>query len=135
MSNSTLYPWCIIALGFLGISITGCAEISNPPLIFGQSHTVGITVSASAPDQGGELTIGYKDRNFAIIPVTVKQGDGNSTQIKATATANHQDALSVLGQFEVNTKVTGPEASLGKFFATGIAANKLADGFQAKLSK
>ena len=125
----------LCVFGILTLVLSSCSEITNPPLLFGQSHTVGISVSVTAPDQGGEITIGYKDRNFAIVPVTVKQADGNSTQIKSTATAGHQDALSVLGQFEVSAKASGPEASLGKFFATGNAANKLADGFKAKLSK
>ena len=114
---------------------SSCADIKNPPLLFGQTQSVGISVSASAPDQGGELTIGYKDRNFAVIPVTVAQKDGASTQIKSTAGNEHQDALSVLGQFEVSASAPEGAASLGKFFATGNAANKLADGFKDKLKK
>ncbi len=111
----------------------GCGEWKNPPLLFGQSQSVGITISGSTTDQGAELTLGYRDRNFAIIPVTVRHGSGDSTQIIADAGAGFQDALSVIGQFEVNAKAQTPEVSLGKFFATGIAAQKLADGFAAKL--
>jgi len=114
----------------------GCAT-SNPsmPLIFGQSHTVGLSIAGSATDQGADLTLGYKDKNIAIVPVTVKQSDGNSTQIKASATKDHLDALSVLGQFELNSSATQANVGLGKFFATGMAAKTLADGFKAKLSK
>ncbi len=122
---------------FLLIAIalcTGCTTIQNPPLLFGQSHSVGIVIGGSAADNGAELTLGYKDRDIAIVPVTVKQQNGDSTQIKGTATAEFQDALSVLGQFEVHAKATRAEASLGKFFATGVAAKKLADGFAAKLA-
>ena len=45
------------------------------------------------------------------------------------------NSLSVLGQFEVDAQAAGPKVGLGKFFATGLAADKLADGFSAKLSK
>lgn len=112
---------------------TACTTIQNPPLLFGQSHSVGIVIGGSAADNGAELTLGYKDRDIAIVPVTVKQQNGDSTQIKGTASAGFQDALSVLGQFEVHAKATQAEASLGKFFATGLAAKRLADGFAAKL--
>ncbi len=124
--------------GIFGLAVTAlctaCTTIQNPPLLFGQSHSVGIVIGGSAADNGAELTLGYKDRNIAIVPVTVKQQNGDSTQIKGTASAGFQDALSVLGQFEVNAKATQVETSLGKFFATGLAAKRLADGFAAKLA-
>ena len=128
--NKFLY-FSIILVMFL--SVAGCASKQNLPLVFGQAHTVGISMSSTVSQQGGEFTLGYKDWDFAIVPVTIGQGDGTNTQIKAVATEQHQDALSVLGQFNVETK--GSEVGLGKFFATGMAASKLADGFKAKLSK
>lgn len=115
------------------ILLTGCASTSNMPLIFGQSQTLGITIGGSANDQGAEFTLGYKDKNFAVVPVTVKQNSGDSTQIRSQATPGHEDALSVLGQFEVNSSTNSANVGLGKFFATGMAAKKLADGFCAKL--
>ena len=96
------------------------------------------TVVRTATDAGPvncRLTLGYKDRNFAIIPVTVKQAGGDSTQVSAKAGDNFEDALSVLGQFEVNAKAANTGVSLGKFFATGVAAQKLSDGFASKLGK
>ncbi len=128
--NKFLY-FSIILVMFL--SIAGCATKQNLPLVFGQAHTVGISMSSNISQQGGEFTLGYKDWNFAIVPVTVSQADGGNTQIKAVATEQHQDALSVLGQFDVKAKEG--DVALGKFFATGMAASKLADGFKAKLSK
>jgi hypothetical protein len=117
------------------IILPGCAAYNNSPLIFGQAHIVGISISGSAPEQKGEFVLGYKDADIAIVPVSVRQQNGDSTQLKATATKDHQDALSVLGQFSVNatSEVKTTSVGLGKFFATGMAAKKLADGFAAKL--
>ena len=129
-ANTTTRAMLLCISVFLFVS---CSQSENAPLLFGQSQSVGISISASAPDQGGEVTIGYKDKNFAIVPVTVSQKDDGNTQIKSTSTAEYQDALSVLGQFEVSAKATEAEASLGKFFATGTAAKLLAEGFKKKL--
>lgn len=100
----------------------------DTPLVFGQALTVGITIAGTVPDQGGELTLGYKEKSIAVVPVqpSSKAPDANGT---------HEDALSVLGQFEVEAKAGSPSVSLGRFFATGLAAKTLADGFKAQLSK
>lgn len=117
------------------ILLAGCSTVGNMPLMFGQSQTVGLSISGSTTDQGAEFTLGYKDRDIAIVPVTVKQGNGDSTLVKSTV-ASSQDAMSVLGQFEVNsgTNVSNANVGLGKFFATGVAAQQLATGFKKKLS-
>lgn len=120
-------------LAITAIYLSGCASSQNMPLLFGQSQTVGITVGGSATDQGAEFTLGYKDKNFAVVPVTVKQNSGDSTQVRAQASAGYEDALSVLGQFEVTSSTNSANVGLGKFFATGNAAKTLADGFSAKL--
>jgi len=114
--------------------LTGCVTPKNMPLVFGQSHTVGISINGSATDQGAELTLGYKDRDIAIVPVTIQQADQNNIQLSATTTGD-TDAFSVLGQFEVNSRAGQPEAGLGKFFATGIAARRLADGFASRMGE
>ena len=122
----------------------GCADQQYTPLIFGQSDTLGISISASATEQGAELTLGYKGRNIAIIPVTVKQADGTVTNVSATRTGGSDgefvDALSVFGQFEAaasggtaTESQPAVQASLGKFFATGLAAMNISDGFRQKL--
>ena len=132
------------ALGAL--LIDGCASQSNLPLIFGQSHTVGISIDGNATEGGAGLTIGYKDRDIAIVPVTVQQANEERTQLEATVAKGYskdqqiagqdKDAFSVLGQFELNTE-TGSQAKvgLGKFFATGLAARRLADGFACTMNE
>ncbi len=118
------------------LSVAGCATKQNLPLVFGQSQTVGISMSSNVTQQGGEFTLGYKDWNFAIVPVVVNQENVANPLIMSTATDGFQDALSVLGQFDVKAKGGAQsEVGLGKFFATGMAAVKLAEGFATKLGK
>jgi hypothetical protein len=124
----------------------GCADQQYMPLVFGQSDTLGISISGSTTEQGAELTLGYKGRNIAIIPVIVKQADGTLINVFATRkgaeNGDFADVLSVFGQFEAAASggtATGTQpavqASLGKFFATGLAALNISDGFAKKLAK
>ena len=134
---------CAIIL--LGLTLGGCGNLEGANLIFGQKHTVGLTIAAATTDQSAELTLGYKDQNFAIVPVAVRNNDGSIEHITSISTGPQdqpfEDALSVLGQFELKAGTTGsagsdaaasgtgPNVGLGKFFATGLAARKLAQGF------
>lgn len=122
------YKHRLVLVTLITIAVGGCATNENVLLIFGQTHTVGISMGGSATEQGADFTLGYKDRNFALVPVTVGE---DQVPVTASAGENHIDALSVLGQFSV-TK-TGNDIGLGKFFATGIAAKTLADGFSCKM--
>jgi hypothetical protein len=121
-------------------ALSGCS--SSPSLVFGQSHTVGITMGGAASEAGAELSIGYKDRDIAVVPVAIVAKDGTlnkdgmvSSQVSSENTDGYDtDSLSVLGQFQVDANTKDGTAGLGKFFATGLAAQKLADGFSCKLS-
>lgn len=115
------------------VSLNGCMTSSrNLPLVFGQSHTVGISMGAGAAEQGGDLVLGYKDKNIAIVPVALDQGDG-SYAYAGSNSGGFEDSFSVLGQFEVTAEGQATKAGLGKFFATGAAAKALADGFSAQM--
>lgn len=128
-----------IALGIAGISVAACTN--NNHLIFGQNHVIGFELAGPSPEQaGGALTLAYKDRNIAIVPVTVRHDNGHYMPvggINAEKTPNSvSDAYSVLGQFEFSGGNEGKtRVGLGKFFATGIAAQKLAEGFAGHLTK
>ncbi|HEX6998421.1 MAG TPA: hypothetical protein VF322_09765 [Gammaproteobacteria bacterium] len=124
----------------------GCAQPEVTPLLFGQSHTVGITIGGNATEGGAELVIGYKDRDIAVVPVTMLQEDGTRAQLEAEVAKGFdadkqvigadKDAFSVLGQFNVRARgATDTDAGLGKFFATGIAARRLADGFACSMGQ
>ena len=127
-----------ILLVSLCVSVDACAPGTNTPLLFGQTQTLGVAINGSTVQQGAELTLGYRDLDIAIVPVTVTQQTGAVTQIKSTADPDpnqkFEDALSVLGQFEASTSASAPQVGLGKFFATGSAAKVLADGFAKKLA-
>lgn len=128
-------PSTLLALAVAHLA--GCAQMpKNMPLLFGQSQTVGISIGGSASDQGAEFVLGYKDKNVALVPVS--SGDDAQARIEATidqanAHTSH-DALSVFGQFEATARGSNREVELGKFFATGVAAQELAAGFRSCLT-
>lgn len=134
----------LIALPFAAV-LAGCATDfpKNMPLVFGESITVGIGIGATAADQGADFTLGFKSRDVAVIPVVAYDSAGNPVRLQATvsdvtpaqgaaaqggATIN-RDSFSVLGQFGSTTDGSGRRVGLGKFFATGAAAQQLSAGF------
>ncbi|MBI3528378.1 MAG: hypothetical protein HY067_10460 [Betaproteobacteria bacterium] len=128
------------ALCAMAMLVPGCATNGDVPLIFVQSNTAGIDIGTSASSQGADFVLGYKGSDFAIVPVTVVQGDGSTEKIEASMEKNgekHSDALSVFGQFSINSNnnAKSPKSGLGRFFATGQAAKKLSDGYAYKLGK
>jgi len=121
-------------------ALVGCMNTDATFLVFGQQQTVGIAIGGSTTDQGAELSLGYRDRNIAVIPVAINPMGSNTTHAVESVGTDEcgnrfTDSHSVLGQFEVNTKAgTGAaEVGLGKFFATGLAARVLAEGFADRL--
>lgn len=126
-----------LILGAAAVAAAGCSTPGQTMLVFGQTQTVGISIGGTVSDQGVSFTLGYQDKNFAIVPATVAQADGSSTQVLSTVGKDGKagnDALSVLGQFEVRSSTETADVGLGKFFATGLAAQKLADGFRDKIA-
>lgn len=119
--------------GLICLLTAGCNTTASPPLVFVQTQTLGITANASGGQATPELTLGYRDLDIALVPV-----DANGTPIGSVQPGSggqFHDALSVIGQFNATaTAGTSPNANLGKFFATGSAAQKMAEGFKAQLS-
>jgi hypothetical protein len=125
----------VIGAGF-GAALAACSPTTNTPLFFAQTHTFGVGIHGSPTQQSADLTLGYRDLDVAIVPVSVTDGAGQVVPLISTAGGgNSRNALSVLGQFNANAATNTPTVSLGTFFATGLAADKLADGFSDKLSK
>lgn len=127
----------ILALA-IPAALAGCAS-TNMPLVFGESITVGIGISATTGDQGADFTLGYKSRDVAIIPVSVLKTDGSVEKLQANVSntdapaGSSLDAYSVIGQFEAKTGQQGHQVDLGKFFATGVAAQVLSEGFRMQM--
>jgi len=116
--------------------LAGCttAEDGNLPLVFGRTQNLGVNLSGSVPEQGGGLSLGFTDRNIAVVPTLDREG--RPLLSRGGSAGNERpskDALSVLGQFQASADQSGMKASLGTFFATGSAATLLAEGFSAQM--
>lgn len=142
MKFNTITSVTIIALS---LTITACTTIpNNMPLVFGEDISLGISMGGSTTSQGAELTLGFKSKDVAIIPVvaasgtdlTKIQGEVNNmgTPSGVPYASTQKDAYSVLGQFGTTTDNNGKRIGIGKFFATGRAATSLADGFSKALA-
>ncbi|MCR9070091.1 MAG: hypothetical protein NXI18_00065 [Alphaproteobacteria bacterium] len=133
----------IIAVAALNcLVLAACGNVNGADLIFGQQEAVGLTISGSAPQQGGGLTLGYHSLDIAVVPVVVETPDGAKVVKGETKSLDDQgdsagglsDALSTIGQFDLDTGTAGTvSAGLQKFFATGNAAQILAQGFAEKM--
>lgn len=149
-----------IILTCLCPALLGCNTPDNTPLVFLQTTTVGISVGTAASQGSPDLSLGYRDVDLAIVPVIAggkkvrgeapvgaadKPIDSSEGALMVSQPTNPQgkkvkysDALSVFGQFQVDTGAGAaagtPTVGLGKFFATGLAARHLAAGYQCKLS-
>lgn len=109
-------------------------------VVFAQAHTVGISVSQSQTAPTPEFVLGYKDANVALLPTAIRDRNGNPTEIGGVSRSDGQEfseTFSVFGQFRANTsknETGSPTVGLGKFFATGLAAQKLAAGFACSVT-
>ncbi|MEM9010727.1 MAG: hypothetical protein AAGE18_05825 [Pseudomonadota bacterium] len=129
-------------LGGLGLCLSACGSTNEAaPLVFGQAVNAGIVVAQSATSQNPELTVGLRMADIAVVPTIVPgsigvAGDdpgGAARKIYATGSDDGesgppQDALSTFGSFSGDTS-TG-QVQLGVFFATGVAAQRLSEGFR-----
>ena len=121
-------------LGCVGGCVTAAALLSgcntiDPPLIFGKMDTFGLSASATAPDQGGTVTLGYRSAKLAIVPVTAHNANGNVEVLRESRTGNVSGtgAFSTFAHFEASANVRGGVgACLGDTFATGLAAQVVA---------
>ncbi|WP_422021654.1 hypothetical protein [Pyruvatibacter mobilis] len=151
------------ALSLATLPLAGCGNVDSANLLFYQQQNVGLNIGVNPTTQSANLNLGFDDQNYAIVPVAVKQADGNYLTLKSEQPAektkgNHIDSLSVLGQFGLNSGVganaqavktntesnadgakndaqdgTNVGVALTKFFATGSAARNLSQGYMDKL--
>lgn len=130
--------------------LCGCTPPESSPLVFTQGVTVGINVGSSATNPSvPELAVGLKQANAAVVPTVIPKDvplgfkdnrriAGHGGQISSNLPGASEplegleDALSTFGSFSGQTQVN--EVNLGVFFATGVAAQNLADGFRCAAS-
>ena len=73
---------------------------SGSPLIFGEAVNFGVTANVGPDSQGFDFTLGYKDKNLAIVPVAIVTDDKVRKILSHhTKCTKRHDALSVFGQF------------------------------------
>jgi hypothetical protein len=115
--------------------LAGCASGNGEaPLVFGTTNVYGVSIGGNVAETGAEFLVGYKGFDLAIIPVSVG-APGGEHFIGAKSPEGHRDSYSVIGQFsaEAGSRAGGANAGLGKFFATGVAAQNIAFGFAKKM--
>jgi hypothetical protein len=113
---------------------TKCPELPKPRLsgnkrimFFGTGSVIGLKVrwAGNAPES---VTLGYKRKEFSTLPIgRIAQPDGTGT---SGAAAGEDSYGSVLASLDMGTQVVAPinpKLSLGQFFATGDAAENLAN--------
>lgn len=117
----------ISAICLSSFVLAGCAAYdSNPPLVFGKVDRLGISASATTADQGGDLNVGFKSAKIAVVPVTVTHADGSVEKLIVNRGGGNSGAFSTFAHFEATASATGPGACLGDTFATGLAAQAIA---------
>jgi hypothetical protein len=118
-------------------ALAGCAA-TNPPLMFGDSTTIGLRLGNDTTSAGGSVSFGYKAQSIALVPVSLLDEHGDVELLKAGDSGAMTDALSVFASFTASAPPAGAAASapamaqsavhLGQLFSTGIASQSLAEG-------
>lgn len=82
----------------------------NPALlIFAQQQMKALAIDGSALESGLKLTLGARDRSFAVIPVIGRDAEGNFVSLHGENPGGGTDVLSVLGKFESKDEVSAEE--------------------------
>jgi len=109
------------------------------PLLFLRADSVGIDIGGSLAEQGLQFNLGYTNRNLALIPVYATAAGQKVVRVAASAGGDAEggpaDAMSVLGQFKVNTETTQLGLGLERYFATGVAARNLGNSIKAAIAR
>ncbi len=123
----------LIASGLVALS--ACSDPNQAPVIFGQTQTLGVSVGSSATGVAPDVTVGFKDANIAILPTNAITTEGNYEfrgGISGEDGRAFEDTYSTFGQFKGSAE--SGKVGLEKFFATGLAAQKLSAGFACGVS-
>jgi hypothetical protein len=122
-----------IATGVLACATLAACTV-NPPLMFGDLATIGLQIGSDAAGSGGSVTLGYKDRSVAIVPLSVLDENGKAWALRAHD-SEAGDALSVFAVFKSSGKEDAKTVSIGQVFSTGSAAQRLTQGYECHLKR
>ncbi|MEX0371096.1 MAG: hypothetical protein AB3N09_10725 [Tateyamaria sp.] len=132
-SKTVLTP----ALPFV-LLLSACDVRDSTSVVFVQRHTLGISLAQSETTQAPEFNLGYSDANAAVMPAFAVASDGRVVKLggeSVVGSTRFHETYSVLGQFEAEAPTeVGANVGLGKFFATGAAAQKMSAGFACAVS-
>ncbi len=122
--------------------LAGCTTV-NPPLLFGDHQTYGLHLGNDTASAGAAVSLGYKARSLAVVPLSAVDHEGHARTIVGKDPDNG-DALSVFAVFE-NRAASGDDAagaaaadatvSLNQVFSTGMAAQHLTLGYQCRYQR
>jgi hypothetical protein len=121
------------------VLLAGCAS-SNPPLLFGDHASFGLHLGNDNASGGAAVSLGYKHRSVAVVPVSAlnKHGAANAIAAHDDDDSNGDritDALSVFAVFEGSASGSTPNepvVRLGQVFSTGLAAQMLTKGYDCR---
>lgn len=104
------------------------------PLVYARTDVYGFDISGTTAEQGSSFTLGYANRNLALVPIVALSGGGRPSHLLGRHEAALQDAYSVLGQFSASAQARQLGFGLERYFATGIAAQNLATGLRKAIA-
>jgi len=115
---------------------SACSTV-NPPLLFGDQTNFGVHLGSETAASGMSVSVGYKQRSVAVVPVTLLEDDGQPSAIKAQGPNGNKDALSVFAVFEGGGMNASGSRTVraGQMFSTGLAAQALTLGYQCQYRK
>jgi hypothetical protein len=122
------------------VIISGCAIKHSDVMLFGTNTKYGLSIAMDQPENTPHINVGYKRQEFVWLPLVANGADSVIQNKVATANAQDlkyigkeptgkEDTYSVLASFGADFKASGAAGGGGiaQYFATGMAARKLAE--------
>ncbi|HHT9111154.1 MAG TPA: hypothetical protein ACFYDZ_08370 [Candidatus Brocadiaceae bacterium] len=129
-----------IGSGLAVLTMSGCAIKHSDVMLFGTNTKYGLSIAADAPENTPHINVGYKRQEFVWLPLVANGADSVIQTKVATANAQDlkyigkeptgkEDTYSVLASFgaQFSAGRGGAGGGIAQYFATGIAARKLAE--------
>jgi len=131
-----------VAFGVVTVVLimSGCAIKHSDVMLFGTNTKYGLSIAMDQPESTPHINVGYKRQEFVWMPLVAngadsviqnKVGTANAQDLKyiGKEPAGKEDTYSVLASFGADFKASGAAGGGGiaQYFATGIAARKLAE--------
>lgn len=136
MSSKTIHTLTLATFA-AATTLAGCA-VTNPPLVFGDTTTLGLRLGNDTSSAGGSVSFGYKASSVAMVPVSILNQEGQvellaSRNVNGTGSSSRSDAMSVFASFtdssSSKSKDGKPAVAFGQVFSTGLAAQTITRSF------